>query len=79
MLYHRLCRQVYRVDLLQTIQDEKSGGCIHEWDHTCASSLPTSTISRTIGKTTYSANLHFKEQGQTFSQKLKRVLKADCA
>ena len=38
---------------------------------------PTSVVSRTIGKTTYVANLHFKEQGQTFSQKLKRVLKAD--
>ena len=45
----------------------------------CASSLPTSTITRTIGKTTYIANLHFKKQGQTFSQKLKRVLKAGCA
>lgn len=44
---------------------------------TCASSLPASTVTRTIGKTTYIANLHFKEQGQTFSQKLKRVLKAD--
>ncbi|MBR0131798.1 MAG: transposon-encoded TnpW family protein [Lachnospiraceae bacterium] len=42
-----------------------------------ASFLPTSTITRTIGKTTYIANLHFKKQGQTFSQKLKRVLKAD--
>ena len=31
---------------------------------------PTSVVSRTIGKTTYVANLHFKEQGQTFSQKL---------
>ncbi|MBO6208762.1 MAG: hypothetical protein J6O73_17790 [Lachnospiraceae bacterium] len=39
--------------------------------------LPTSTITRTIGKTTYIANLHFKKQGQTFSQKLKRVLKVD--
>lgn len=38
---------------------------------------PTSVVSRTIGKITYVANLHFKEQGQTFSQKLKRVLKAD--
>ena len=38
---------------------------------------PTSVVSRTIGKTTYVANLHFKEQGQTFSQKLNRVLKAD--
>ena len=38
---------------------------------------PASTVSKTIGKTTYVANLHFKEQGQTFSQKLKRVLKAD--
>ena len=42
-----------------------------------ASFLPTNTITRTIGKTTYIANLHFKKQGQTFSQKLKRVLKAD--
>ncbi|MBR4358501.1 MAG: transposon-encoded TnpW family protein [Butyrivibrio sp.] len=46
---------------------------------TCAASMPTCTISRTIGKTTYVANLHFKEQGQTFSQKLKRVLRADCS
>ena len=46
-------------------------------DDTCASSLPTSTVTRTIGKTTYIANLHFKEQGLTFYQKLKRVLKAD--
>lgn len=44
---------------------------------TCASSLPENTVRRTIGKTTYIANLHFKEQGQTFSQKLKRVLRAD--
>ena len=44
---------------------------------TCAFSLSESKITRTIGKTTYIANLHFKEQGQTFSEKLKRVLKAD--
>ena len=44
---------------------------------TCASSLPENTVRRIIGKTTYIANLHFKEQGQTFSEKLKRVLKAD--
>ncbi len=43
----------------------------------CASFLPANTVTRTIGKTTYIANLHFKEKGQTFSQKLKRVLKAD--
>lgn len=43
---------------------------------TCAS-LHGSTVTRTIGKTTYIANLYFKEKGQTFSQKLKRVLKAD--
>ena len=43
----------------------------------CAFSLPESRITRTIGKTTYIANLHFKEQGQTFSEKLRRVLKAD--
>ncbi len=46
---------------------------------TFASSLPTSTVTRTIGKTTYIANLHFREQGQTFSQKLKRVLIAECS
>lgn len=44
---------------------------------TCTSSLNENIVRRTIGKTTYIANLHFKEQGQTFSQKLKRVLKAD--
>ena len=44
---------------------------------TCASSLPENTVRRTIGKTTYIANLHFQEKGQTFSQKLKRVLKAE--
>ena len=46
-------------------------------DGTCAS-LSVGTITCTIGKTTYIANLHFKEQGQTFSQKLKRVLKSEC-
>ena len=44
---------------------------------TCAFSLPQNTVRRTIGKTTYIANLHFKEQGQTFYQKLKRVLRAE--
>ena len=43
----------------------------------CASSLPENTVRRTIGKTTYIVNLHFKKQGQTFSEKLKRVLKAE--
>ena len=33
---------------------------------------PSGTVTRTIGKTTYIANLHFKSQGQPFSQKLKR-------
>ena len=42
------------------------------------SSSSESIIRRTIGKTTYVASLHFKKQGQTFAQKLKRVLKADC-
>ncbi|WP_287885247.1 transposon-encoded TnpW family protein [Eubacterium sp.] len=46
-------------------------------DDICASSMSENTMRRTIGKTTYIVNLHFKEQGQTFSQKLKRVLKAD--
>ena len=44
---------------------------------TCVSSLPENTVRRTIGKTTYIANLHFKERGQTFSEKLKRVLKVE--
>ena len=44
---------------------------------TCAFSMPVGSIRRTIGKTTYVAYLHFKEKGQTFDQKLKRVLKAD--
>ena len=44
---------------------------------TCASSLPETTVRRTIGKTTYIVNLHFKKQGQPFSEKLKRVLKAE--
>lgn len=45
-------------------------------DGTCASSLPENTVRRTIGKTTYVASLHFKKTGQTFAQKLKRVLKS---
>lgn len=61
--------------------DEKNiipeqGGAVVDND-ICASSLLETTVRRTIGKTTYIANLHFKEQGQTFSQKLKRVLKMD--
>ena len=44
---------------------------------TCASSLHENIVRRTIGKTTYIANLHFKERGQTFSEKLKRVLKVE--
>ena len=48
-------------------------------DDTCASSLPENIVRRTIEKTTYVVSLHFKEQGQTFAQKLKRVLKADCS
>ena len=59
------------------ILNEQEGAVVS--NDTCVSSMPTCTISRTIGKTTYVANLHFKEQGQTFSQKLKRVLRADCA
>ena len=31
----------------------------------CASSLPGGTVTRTIGKTTYIVNLHFKSQGKT--------------
>ena len=55
---------------------EKEGAAVGNDD--CAS-LPSGTVTRTIGKTTYIANLHFKSQGQTFSQKLKRVLRADCS
>ena len=43
-----------------------------------SSSLTDNIVRRTIGKTTYVASLHFKEHGQTFSQKLRRVLKAEC-
>ncbi len=32
-------------------------------------------VTRTIDKTTYVVGLHFKEQGMTFSEVLKRVLK----
>jgi hypothetical protein len=42
------------------IMNEQEGAVV-SYD-TCASSMPTCTISRTIGKTTYVANLHFKEQ-----------------
>ena len=34
-----------------------------------------SLVTRTIDKTTYVVGLHFKEQGMTFSEVLKRVLK----
>lgn len=43
----------------------------------CAFSMPSGTMKKTIGKITYVANMHFKNEGQTFSEKLKRVLKAD--
>ena len=56
------------------IQDEGSTAIGND---DCAFYLHSCKITRTIGKTTYIANLHFKEQGQTFSQKLKRVLKTD--
>ena len=46
-------------------------------NNACAFSASSGTIRRTIGKTTYIVNLHFKEQGQTFSEKLKRVLRAE--
>ena len=35
----------------------------------------SSMVTRTIDKTTYVVGLHFKEQGMTFSEVLKRVLK----
>ena len=38
----------------------------------------TNALVKTIGKTRYIANIYFKEQGQTFPEKLKRVLKAEC-
>ena len=34
-----------------------------------------SMVTRTIDKTTYVVGLHFKEQGMTFPEVLKRVLK----
>ncbi len=40
-----------------------------------ASESKPSTVTRTIDKTTYVAELHFKEQGMPFSEVLKRVLK----
>ena len=43
----------------------------------CAFSMPSGTMKKTIGKITYVANMHFKREGQTFSEKLKRVLNAD--
>lgn len=43
----------------------------------CAFSMPSGIMKKTIGKITYVANMHFKNEGQTFSEKLKRVLKAD--
>ncbi len=39
------------------------------------SETKSSTVTRTIDKTTYVVGLHFKEQGMTFSEVLKRVLK----
>ena len=56
------------------ISEQESAAIIED---TCAFSLPENTVRRTIGKTTYVASLHFKEHGQTFAEKLKRVLKAD--
>ena len=58
------------------ISEQESAAIIED---TCAFSLSENTVRQTIGKTTYVASLHFKEQGQTFAQKLKRVLKADCS
>ena len=39
------------------------------------SKTESNTLTRTIDKTTYVVGLHFKEQGMTFSEVLKRVLK----
>lgn len=39
------------------------------------SETESSNVTRTIDKTTYVVGLHFKEQGMTFSEVLKRVLK----
>ncbi len=47
-------------------------------DDDCA--FPTSesnTFVKVIGQTTYIAELHFKKEGQTFSEKLKRVLQEE--
>ncbi len=62
-------------NLIPDAQDGEESAAIE--NDTCAFSMHAGSIRRTIGKTTYVADLHFKEQGQTFAQKLKRVLKAD--
>lgn len=54
---------------------EQEGAVIKE--DTSASFLPQNTIRKTIGKTTYIVSLHFKDHGQTFSQKLQKVMKTD--
>ena len=61
--------------LISDPQIESEGAVIE--NESCAFSMPSAMVRRTIGKTTYVANLHFKDQGQTFAQKLKRVLKAE--
>ena len=47
--------------LLDPHQSEQKSAVVE--NDTCASSLPETTVRRTISRTTYIANLHFKEQG----------------
>ena len=45
---------------------------------TCASSLPSSTITRTIGKTTYIVRVHFSQTAkETMEDKIKRLLREE--
>ena len=70
-----LLRRMSMDNMKNAILEGKGAAVVNDG---CASSLPSGTATCTIGKITYIANLHFKSQGQTFSQKLKRVLRADC-
>ena len=38
---------------------------------------PCVTVTKTIGKITYIVDLYFKNEGQTFQEKLKRILRAE--
>ncbi len=60
-------------DIMTNLIDESQSNVV---DLTkVASESEPSMVTRTIDKTTYVVGLHFKEQGMTFSEVLKRVLK----